>query len=86
MNEDLAIISGGNVEEDRETSYPADVSEIFGRFNAFEQKLDRIISLLDRDVKIDEANNDKVGIAEAEEKITEKEEYREAGEEKESEE
>lgn len=76
MKEDLqALIGDSSTEETPSAS--VDMSAFFERLNSINEKLDKIIELSSRDVKIDESNNAKVGIAEAEGKIDENEEYKE---------
>lgn len=76
MKEDLqALIGDSSTEETPSAS--VDMSAFFERLNSINEKLDKILELSSRDVKIDESNNAKVGIAEAEEKIDENEEYKE---------
>ena len=87
MNEDLRAMGSDSYYEGRanlrgDDMSPADWSAFMDRFNAFDEKLDRVLKAVEKDVSIDESNNDKVSITEAEGKINEKEEYRKADEKK----
>lgn len=78
MQEDLQALIGDTSAE-KTPSATVDMSAFFERLNTISEKLDKIIELSTRDVKIDESNNAKVDIAEAEGKINEHEEYEEEG-------
>lgn len=78
MGEDLIALVGESA-TNNVSSYPAEVdfSTFINRFDSLESKMDKVIELLSKDVSIDESNNEKVSITEAEGKIDEHEEYRE---------
>lgn len=75
MREDLQALIGDTSTE-KTPSASVDMSTFFERLNTISEKLDKIIDLSTRDVKIDESNNAKVDITEAEGKISEHEEYK----------
>lgn len=77
MNGDLAALAAESTEnKSLETDGGVDISALMRRFNSIESKLDKLIELSSKDVSIDESNNEKVSVSEAEGKINEVEEYR----------
>lgn len=80
MDEQLTALLGNTDSGNSASESDSNVSDMYERLTRLEQKLDKILSLVDKDVSIDETNDDKISIAEAEGKIDEKEEDRESGE------
>lgn len=80
MDEQLKALLDTTDSGDSTSESDSNVSDMYERLTRLEQKLDKIISLVGKDVSIDETNDDKISIDEAEGKIDEKEEYRESGE------
>lgn len=81
MNEQLKALIGETPEMSGTADGDANATDLYERITRLEQKLDKVLSLLDKDISIDDQNDEKIGITEAEGKIDEKEEYRESGEE-----
>lgn len=81
MEEQLKALIGKSSAAAMPAESDANMSDLYERMTRLEQKLDKVLLLLDKDVSIDETNDEKIGIAEAEGKINEKEEYRESDEE-----
>lgn len=84
MNQDLAALAGITDKSDTNgnDAIDFDFGAFIDRLNTLEEKIDKILELSAKDVKIDKSNNEKESIAEAEGKIEENEEYREADENK----
>lgn len=81
MDDQLKALMGDVSDNVAPTADGANTSDLYERMTRLEQKLDKVLLLLDKDVSIDETNDEKIGITEAVGKIDEKEEYRESGEE-----
>lgn len=78
MNEDLKALIGNDT-PDEPASGGVDISALFARINAIDDKLNTIIKRIDRDIDLDDTNRDKIDIVEAEGKIDEQKEYEEKG-------
>lgn len=76
MNEDLKALIGDD-SPNESSSGGVDISALFARINAIDDKLNIIIERIDRDIDLGNTNRDKIDITEAEGKIEEQKEYEE---------